>query len=583
MSSKQEYIAALETAAALLLSENGYAASAIRRLPPSQLREITAQLLCVRSPSSSFDVAKDAALFSAVDRVLGFEAAKAKTNQVAAASLAPVGDSQLVLWKGDITLLNADVVVNAANSALLGCFQPDHKCIDNVIHAHAGPALRNACAEIVKEKLGDEGLPVGQVVATPAFNLSATYVYHTVGPQIERGKLPTEIQKSQLVSCYLNSLDLALTLNKPDLSIAFPCISTGLYGFPSSLAAPLVIEAVKTWAATHPQAANWKIIFNTFLDKDYELYSKTLEQIFNAPVPRQIPAKSDNLATVKALIQNADYLIISAAAGLSASAGLDYTSEEVFKKHHAGMHKRGFRNMYQFIGFSDWEPKLQWGYYFQQTLTARFSWQQRATQPTYNLLKTLVANFESKIPHSTYVVTSNADGMFDQYGFDKSRIYTRQGDYSRIQCLSACRGDAVWDIKPYLEKGLQSFNPETYELTDSAGIPKCPHCGGSMMWNVRGGDWFLENEYLKQQVVYEAWKADVLRKVKGEGKKLVILEVGAGFNTPGVLRFPNEKLAQEVDGVSLVRVNRDHAEVPVLAEGVGLNIDATLLLEELLA
>ncbi|KAJ3108611.1 hypothetical protein HK100_003405 [Physocladia obscura] len=576
MPSKTDYLAALQTTASCLLTENGYNVSSLEQAPSSQLRDIIAQLLCIRSPS--MDPFVDQRLYAAVDTLLSFEAKKVVVTE--AKALIPFSGTNLILWQGDITTLKADAIVNAANSALLGCFDPSHRCIDNVIHSKAGPGMRDACCDIVVCLEGEGGLPVGQVVATPGFNLPAEHVFHTVGPQVAKGFAPTETQNRKLILCYLNSLDLALTYEK-DFTIAFPCISTGLYGFPSELAAPLVINAVKTWVTTHPKTANWKIIFNTFLDEDFQLYKRILEQVTNTTLPSQISTTNQSIAKAKSLIRNADFFIISAGAGLSASAGLDYTSELLFKTHHGPMHRRGFRKMYQFIGFHDWTPALQWGYFFKQTSLARYSWRQHATQDTYLYLKSLVDEFETKNSSSTFVVTSNADGMFDQYGFEKDRIYTRQGDYSRIQCLKPCRQDSVWDMQPFMEKGLASLDSETYEITDSDSIPKCKNCGGACMLNVRGGDWFLEGEYAKQEIVYEAWKLEVLHKVKTEGKKLVILEMGAGFNTPGVLRYPNERLAEQLDGISLVRVNKEFADIPVLSEGVGVSLDNTDFLKEL--
>ncbi|KAJ3010822.1 UNVERIFIED_CONTAM: hypothetical protein HDU68_001955 [Siphonaria sp. JEL0065] len=580
MPSKHEYIEALQTATACLLEENGYSAAVATQRAPSQLRNIASQLLCVRSPSEKDAEQLSSVLYDSVDVVLAFEANR--KTLIDAQSLRCFGDSRIVLWKGDITTLKTDVIVNAANSALLGCFKPDHKCIDNIIHANAGPRLRDACAKVVLGLAEPDGLPVGQAAATPGFHLPAHTVFHTVGPQIQRNTLPTDLQNNQLVSCYLNCLDLALTLAIPTLSIAFPCISTGLYGFPSERAAPLVIQAVKIWIATHPQASNWKVIFNTFLDKDHTLYSNhLLELIPDSFIPPQPSTLPQQFQKAKELMRNADYLIVSAGAGLSASAGLDYTSAQVFQNHHPVMHARGFNNMYQFIGYQSWTPALQWGYLFSQTRLARYSWPQHATQQSYPLLKTLIDDFEKRTTASTFIVTSNADGMFNQYGFEKSRIYTRQGDYSRIQCLQPCSNTSVWDILPFLEKGLEYLDPTTNEITNPDAIPKCCNCDGPVMLNVRGGDWFIETEYLKQKMVFEAWKAGVLHKVKTEGKKLVVLELGAGFNTPGVLRYPNEKLAEEVDGVALVRLNRDHAEIPVLADGVGVNADCTDVLKEL--
>ena len=112
---------------------------------------------------------------------------------------------RISLWRGDITRLGADAIVNAANSQLLGCFVPCHGCIDNAIHSAAGIQLRNECAAIM-EKQGHEE-PTGKAKITKGYNLPAKYVLHTVGPIV--GMKVTEKQKEELKSCYLNCLKLA--------------------------------------------------------------------------------------------------------------------------------------------------------------------------------------------------------------------------------------------------------------------------------------------------------------------------------------------------------------------------------------
>ena len=178
---------------------------------------------------------------------------------------------QLVLWQGDITRLNTDAIVNAANSALLGCFCPGHRCIDNEIHSAAGLQLRDACAKLMLAQGQDE--PTGRAKNTPADNLPSQYIIHTVGPIC-----PTGIQKaspaaaSQLASCYRSCLDIAARNQLH--SIAFCCISTGEFHFPNKQAAQIAIHTVTAWLQAHD--TRMKIIFNVFKDTDLAIYQKEL-------------------------------------------------------------------------------------------------------------------------------------------------------------------------------------------------------------------------------------------------------------------------------------------------------------------
>lgn len=154
------------------------------------------------------------------------------------ADLEPVQDG-IYLWQGDITTLKCGAIVNAANSQMLGCFQPCHGCIDNAIHTYSGVQLRCKCNELMKAQGFDE--PTGQAKITPAYNLPCRYIIHTVGP-IVSGKL-NEQHCELLKSCYLSCLKLAEE-NGVD-SIAFCCISTGVFGFPQREAAEIAVSTVK--------------------------------------------------------------------------------------------------------------------------------------------------------------------------------------------------------------------------------------------------------------------------------------------------------------------------------------------------
>lgn len=183
------------------------------------------------------------------------------------ATLTPIRPD-IYLWQGDITTLKCDAIVNAANSALLGCFCPNHGCIDNAIHTYAGVQLRLACAELMAKQGHDE--PTGQAKITPAFNLPCRYVLHTVGP-IVGGRL-TERDCELLRSCYRSCL--ALADEKQLESIAFCCISTGEFRFPNERAAEIAIQAVKDYKKETKSGI--KVIFDVWKNKDYEIYTRLL-------------------------------------------------------------------------------------------------------------------------------------------------------------------------------------------------------------------------------------------------------------------------------------------------------------------
>lgn len=178
-------------------------------------------------------------------------------------------DERFILWQGDITRLDADAIVNAANSQMLGCFVPCHGCIDNAIHSAAGLQLRQECAKIMREQGHEE--PTGKAKITSGYNLPAKHVIHTVGPIIY-GSL-TRNDEELLASCYRSCLECAgengLT------SIAFCCISTGEFHFPNERAAEIAVQTVKEYLNANNTSVK-KVIFNVFKDLDKEIYQRLL-------------------------------------------------------------------------------------------------------------------------------------------------------------------------------------------------------------------------------------------------------------------------------------------------------------------
>ena len=183
--------------------------------------------------------------------------------------LFPIQDG-LYIWKGDITTLKCDAIVNAANSAMTGCYAPNHGCIDNIIHTYAGIQLRQECADIMEGQ--DHLEPTGHAKLTKAYNLPCKYVIHTVGPIV--GSLVTDEDRDLLASCYRSCLEIALMHDVK--SIAFCCISTGEFRFPHKEAAEIAVNTVKEFRASVDKKT--EVIFNVFTEEDRQIYEDLLSR-----------------------------------------------------------------------------------------------------------------------------------------------------------------------------------------------------------------------------------------------------------------------------------------------------------------
>ena len=236
----------------------------IGELPSSEieLKNLFRSLMNMRPPN---DISED--YLKVEDEFLQEEVDKKFITDIE--NLKPIKNN-LYLWKGDITALKIDAIVNAANSAMLGCFYPMHKCIDNAIHSAAGTRLRLFCRDVINKCGGSLG--TGDAKITPAFNLPCKYVLHTVGPII-KDKVGKK-DESLLYSCYKSCLNLVLENNIE--SVAFCCISTGEFRFPNDLAVDIALSSVNDFLEENKEQ-NIKIVFNVFKDIDYELYNKKLK------------------------------------------------------------------------------------------------------------------------------------------------------------------------------------------------------------------------------------------------------------------------------------------------------------------
>lgn len=546
-----------------------------RNLEIQDKLNVLKHLLCTRQPGQAPQL--PAALLADIDAILQHDAAhhlftpSASTPTIRTIHTSS-GVIRIHLWQGDITkLTDVTAIVNAANARLLGCFQPRHKCIDNVIHAAAGPRLRAACRELMMRSTengedDDEQLePVGCAKVTPGFCLPAEYVIHTVGPQLQSGSttvVPTEEERRDLARCYESCLKTAEKLPPLEADgrkvLVFCCISTGLFAFPQEEAAQIAIRTVFDTLDKNPGTSITDIIFDVFRDDDREIYARLLGP---SPVPSPTPApqlseRSSLVPAVHGLIfskatkwlKEADNLIISAGAGLSAAAGLDYTSPALFDKHFKPFKKLGLSTLYSVFDFHRWpSTRHEWGYYFTHLNVVR-NW------PTAQIYKPLLEFAETFGPDNYHVRTTNADGMFLINGLDEMRLSTPQGRYEYLQCYNTCRPDATFPSKPYIEAALPFIDPDTLLLTDESKVPCCPYCGGKAVICVRGGNYFNERLFAAGEQQWRKFLRDTVRGGKTE-EMTVVLELGVGMNTAGVLRWPNEQLVRTSHGsVKLIRV-----------------------------
>lgn len=198
-----------------------------------------------------------------------------RENGIVTLSEIPVIRNGMSIWQGDITRLAVDAIVNAANSQMLGCFVPMHTCIDNCIHTFAGVQLRAECNRQMNQlriRYGrDYEQPTAVPMLTDGYNLPAKKIIHIVGPIVE-GRL-TKALEQDLADCYRNTLDLCAENGLR--SVAFCCISTGVFHFPNRRAAEIAVETVSQWLDEHKGQID-RVIFNVFKDEDKAYYEKLL-------------------------------------------------------------------------------------------------------------------------------------------------------------------------------------------------------------------------------------------------------------------------------------------------------------------
>lgn len=251
--------------------------AALAELPPVELRRLLDGLLTIRPPRPvpDDDVREDLDEMLAAEvaqRVLDAGAPDAQTLPTLSATHGVEGlmGRSVALWRGDLTTLRAGAIVNAANAEMLGCRVPGHTCIDNVVHAVAGPGLRAECAEYMQGR-GGRPEETGRALLTDGHHLPAEHVIHTVGPVVD-GEVAEE-HRVLLASSYRSVLDAAVEAGLD--SVGLCSVSTGVFGYPKEKAAPLVVSVIDQWLSAHPDAG-LRIVICAFAQEDVDAYEAAL-------------------------------------------------------------------------------------------------------------------------------------------------------------------------------------------------------------------------------------------------------------------------------------------------------------------
>ena len=250
---------------------------------------------------------------------------------------------------------------------------------------------------------------------------------------------------------------------------------------------------------------------------------------------------SEKVNKIKELIKDADCLLIGAGAGLSTSAGLDYAGEEFKKEFASFIKKYHFTDLYT-ASFYDFETEEEKWAYFARHI--KFADTGRMATPLYKNIYELVKN------KPYFIITTNVDDQFEKAGFDKSKIFATQGSYSKMQCAEACHNKLYDDVE-LVDKMIKQTNGNL-EIPSEL-VPICPICGEKMEVNLRKDAYFVQDDnWYKQNKSYE----DFIDNTKN--KKVVLLELGVGFNTPIIIRFPFEQMTMQNENWNLVRINKEN-------------------------
>ena len=248
------------------------------------------------------------------------------------------------------------------------------------------------------------------------------------------------------------------------------------------------------------------------------------------------------LLRLRNTLDREDFVVIGAGAGLSAAAGITYSGKRFTDNFTDFIAKYGLTDMYSSAFYPFKTEEERWAYWARHILMNRYD------MPATGLYRLLLNVVKEK---DYFVITTNVDGQFEKSGFDRERIFTVQGDYAYLQCANGCH-----DKLYYNENLVREMARQTNDCRIPSGlIPHCPVCGGKMDVHVRKDRYFVQDsQWYASNERYQ----DLLRKAC-DGNAL-LLELGVGYNTPTIIRFPFERLAAQRKNITLVRINRDYPE-----------------------
>lgn len=269
---------------------------------------------------------------------------------------------------------------------------------------------------------------------------------------------------------------------------------------------------------------------------------------------RQLTAGVATLDDACRWLDSADAILMAAGAGLSAAAGYDYTDTNRFAQLFPALHAAGFRARYQLIG-ARLPPTHLWGFWAIHTSDIRFD-------PHPNALYTRLRDLIGERDH--FVMTSNVDALFARNGFDPTQVYTPQGDYGLYQCRTPCTRQ-VWNSQPVIDRALHSYDPDSGAIAPD-DVPRCPNCAGPTLLNVNLGSNYINDHFRPGLDALDTWLTT------HKQRNLVIFEIGAGFNTPGVIRYPDEAITKALPNTRLIRINPNASEVPATIAGRSASI-----------
>jgi NAD-dependent SIR2 family protein deacetylase len=280
---------------------------------------------------------------------------------------------------------------------------------------------------------------------------------------------------------------------------------------------------------------------------------------------------SDRVKAAGRLLAQADFTLIGAGAGLSAAAGLNYQDPDIFRKWYPQFARLGLNTIWEAI-VAHWAPNYAnrrrfWAFWSHHIQTIRYD--APPGTPYLHLSRLVAAK-----PH--FVITTNVDAQFAKAGFLSGGLFTPQGDYGKFQCAVPC-SDTLYDNGDLVQNLITNMD-DTSVLVRDSDIPRCPKCGDYLERNLRRDQHFVETPYMERQSAYQEFLN------RSTGGILLLLELGVGFNTPGIIRWPFERLASHHPHASLLRVNVDDARVPseIETRSIGFREDAAQVIRDLL-